>query len=81
MNTPTKRPTLPEPNAPKRQRSEIDMFHLVESMSADNIPVTTPTKPPTMPEPNAPKRPCSTAVRRVGKKPPPFDPDKLFACA
>lgn len=55
----------------KRPRfdSEVDMFHLVASMFADDVPVTTPTKRPTMPEPNAPKRLCVKAVRRVGENP------------
>lgn len=82
METPFKPTTLPKPDAPKKKRprfdSEVDMFHLVASMFADDVPVTTPTKRPTMPEPNAPKRLCVKAVRRVGENPPPFNPDNFF---
>ena len=81
METPTKRPTMPNTDAPrKKPRSEVDMFHLVASMSTDDVRATTPPKRPTLPEPNAPKRPCSKAVRQssVSKTRPKFDPNMFF---
>ena len=79
MSTPTKRPTMPNTDAPrKKPRSDVDMVHLVASMSADDVPVTTPTKPKRpMQEPKPPKAPRRkpvTAVRRVGTNRLPFDP-------
>jgi hypothetical protein len=81
METPTKRPTMPNTDAPRKKlRSEVDMFHLVASMSTDDVLVTTPSKRTTLPEPNAPERPCSKAVRQfsVGKNRPKFDTNKFF---